>query len=564
LKGALLKGIFEGELSMNNEQTSPVYEVLNPRSKPPVVKQSPLSPRSPDLAGKRVYVIDMHIEGTYIFMEKVVELLADFLPGVEPVFKTKMSVYSSDDPELWDEVEKNAGAFVFGPGAATSGFTFGAQWSVVLEKRGVPGVFVLSEGYESAVQKTCHRKGMPQLRRVVTPSPAWGPKTLDEEMPRIMKEIVAQLTTPLSEEEKSAGDILPEGTAPIAMKGNLDEVQEFFIEKKWTDGLPVIPPTEEKVAAMISGTSHPPDEIITDSMPPLNLMVTVKNVATNGVMAGCHPEYMPVLLAMTEAFATGSYVASVQSANSFCFMVLVNGPIAKWIGMNSGVNALGPGNHANATIGRALRLILINQGGVEPEITLMANQGNNGNYSFAFAENEAASPWEPFHVTMGFKKKESVVTIMSGGWGHGGNGASRRDEPFNLHYIIEIIRAFQLPWGAVILLSPLLAKEISRERGFTKQGLQDYLHKNTTKTAGEFRSDPYYNTFIEPVLRGKKIYGVDNIWPLSNLKADDNEVIPIYGRSEFIRPVVVGGEAYAVFQAWKMAYPSAVSIDKWA
>jgi hypothetical protein len=194
----------------------------------------------------------------------------------------------------------------------------------------------------------------------------------------------------------------------------------------------------------------------------------------------------------------------------------------------------------------------------------MACQGNNSNYSFAFSENEAASPWEPFHVSMGFKPEQNTVTIMAGGWGHGGNGAGRRDEPVNLDNIVEIIRTFQLPWGAAILISPLLARSISKEKGFAKQDLQDYLQKNTTKTAREFRSDPYFNTFIEPVLRGKKIYSFDHIWPDGYLEADDDQRIPIYGRSEFIYPIVVGGEAYSVFQAWKMAFPSTVSIDKWA
>jgi hypothetical protein len=548
---------------MKNNESIPVYEVLNPRAKPPLIRQSPLSPRQTDLSGKKVYVIDMHIEGTYLFMEKVAELLPDLLPEAQSVFKTKLSVYSSDDPELWNEVVKNASAFIFGPGAATSGFTFGALWSIELEKRGVPGVFVLSEGYEHAVRLTCNRQGMPQLRRVVTPSPPWGSETLNKQMPRIMEEIVDCLTTPLADDEKSTRDIVPHETPTIAMKGNFHDVQEFFIENRWTDGLPIVPPTRENVANMLAGTSHAPDEIVTDAMPPLKWTVTVEKVAINGVMAGCRPEHMPVLLAIVDAFATGSFVASVQSANSFCFMVLVNGPIAKKVGMNSGVNALGPGNRANASIGRALRLFLTNLGGIEPGVTLMACQGNNSNYSFAFAENEEASPWEPFHVSMGFKREESTVTILSGGWGHGGNGAGRRDESVNLDHIIEIMKTFQLPWGAVILVSPLLAKQISDERGFTKHDLQDYLHKNTTKTAIKFKSDPYYNTFIEPVLRGKSIYGSDNIWPAWYLEANDNELVPVYGKSEFILPVVVGGDAYAVFQAWKMAFPSSVSIDRW-
>ncbi len=166
---------------------------------------------------------------------------------------------------------------------------------------------------------------------------------------------------------------------------------------------------------MLKGTSHRPEEIVTKAMLPQKWTATVENVAVNAVMAGCKPADMPLLLAMVEAFAKGGYASTVVFANSFSFMVVVNGPIAKAIGMNGDVNALGPGNQANATIGRALRLFLTNLGGLNPGTNLMACLGNPSNYSFAFSENEEASPWEPFHVSRGFKKEESVVTIFTGG-----------------------------------------------------------------------------------------------------------------------------------------------------
>lgn len=168
---------------------------------------------------------------------------------------------------------------------------------------------------------------------------------------------------------------------------------------------------------------------MTEAMLPERWKATVEKVAINGVMAGCKPVDMPVLLAMVEAFSKGLLEGTVVSANSFSFMLVVNGPIAREIGMNSEVNALGPGNQANATIGRALRLFLTNLGGLTPGINLMACQGNPSNYSFAFAENEEASPWEPFHVSMGFKREESVVSIFSGGWSHGGNRTGQGESP---------------------------------------------------------------------------------------------------------------------------------------
>ena len=432
----------------------PVYEVLNPRGAAPEIKQVSLSPRPQDLNGKVVYVIDSGVYGAYIFTKKVAELLPKYAPGVKVVYKDKPSIYSKNDPKLWDEVAKNGNAFVYGPAGGTSGFVWGGLWSVLLEKKGVPGVYVLSEGYEEAVQMACKGEGMPQLRRVVTPMPPWGSETLEKQIDKVMKQIVDNLTAPLKEEEKRTGVIAEEKPARVAMKGTLSEVQKYFYDQRWTDGLPIIPPTEQSVAKMLQGTSRRPEDIVTKAMLPQKWTATVENVAVNAVMAGCKPADMPVLLAMVEAFSKGSFENTVVSANSFSFMVVVNGPIAKAIGMNSDVNALGPGNQANATIGRALRIFLTNLGGLTPGANLMACLGNPSNYSFAFSENEEASPWEPLHVSRGFKKEESVVTIFTGGWNHGGNRTGVDGQPFSLDYIIEVIRAFQLPSGAAILLSP--------------------------------------------------------------------------------------------------------------
>jgi hypothetical protein len=410
----------------------PVYEVLNPRGTAPDIKQFSLSPRPQDLNGKVVYVIDSGVYGAYIFTKRVAELLPKYAPGVKVVYKDKPSIYSNSDPMLWDEVAKNGNAFVYGPAGGTSGFVWGGLWSVLLEKKGVPGVYVLSDGYEQAVHMACKGQGMPQLRRVVTPMPPWGAETLDKQIDKIMKQIIEGLTSPLKEEEKKTGVITQERLARVAVKGTLAEVQKYFYDQRWTDGLPIIPPTEEAVAKMLQGTSHRPEEIVTKAMLPQKWTATVENVAVNAVMAGCKPADMPVLLAMVEAFSRGSFANTVVSANSFSFMVVVNGPIARAIGMNSDVNALGPGNQANATIGRALRLFLTNLGGLTPGANLMACQGNPSNYSFAFSENEEASPWEPLHVSRGFKKEESVVTIFTGGWNHGGNRTGVDGMPFSL------------------------------------------------------------------------------------------------------------------------------------
>ncbi len=150
-------------------------------------------------------------------------------------------------------------------------------------------------------------------------------------------------------------------------------------------------------------------------MVPENLKVTVQKVAINGVMAGCPPKAMPVLLALFEAFNQRDYNSVVRPTNSFSFMTIINGPIRKELNMNAGTYALGPGNRANASIGRALRLFIRNLGGGRPGVNMMAVIGNISTYPFCLPENEAQSPWQPLSQDLGYKPTESVLSLFSGG-----------------------------------------------------------------------------------------------------------------------------------------------------
>ncbi len=213
---------------------------------------------------------------------------------------------------------------------------------------------------------------------------------------------------------------------------------------------------------------------------PEGLGVTVRQVAINAVMAGCLPEHMPVLLATIEAYQKFNLNSMLRSTNSFAFMQVVNGPIATALKMNSGVNAVGPGNLANAAMGRALRLFITNLGGGAPGVNIMAVIGANANYSLMFAENEAQSPWEPLAVTQGFRKDESTLTFYSGGWAHSGNyglGTELADVPPDL-------ARYQLPSGAVLIISPQRAEALARQ-GMSKEDVRKYLQQNATRPGRE-------------------------------------------------------------------------------
>ncbi len=195
----------------------------------------------------------------------------------------------------------------------------------------------------------------------------------------------------------------------------LEDPIEAAFDRGWSDGLPVVPPTEARVLNMLDGTSRNPGDFVCD-VPPDLAPLTVEHVAINAVMAGCKPEYMPVLLAAVEAACSDEFNMHGLLATTYFSgpIIIVNGPIAKAIGMNSGGNAFGQGNRANATIGRALQLIVRNVGGGRPGQVDMSMQGSPGKVGFCFAENTDDSPFEALATTRGLAEGVNAVTLFAG------------------------------------------------------------------------------------------------------------------------------------------------------
>lgn len=207
------------------------------------------------------------------------------------------------------------------------------------------------------------------------------------------------------------------GDAPLRARtielGDYDDEMESCYERGWTDGLPVVPPTDERIVRMLTGTPLPPDTVV-GSIPPDYAECTVEKVAINAVMAGCRPEYMPVVLAIVKAalrpeFAMHGLLCTTYFSGP---LVIVNGPIARAIGMNSGGNALGQGNRANATIGRALQLLIRNVGGGVPGGIDRSTLGNPGKYTFCFAEDESDANWQSLAEARGVPAGRSAVTLF--------------------------------------------------------------------------------------------------------------------------------------------------------
>ena len=200
----------------------------------------------------------------------------------------------------------------------------------------------------------------------------------------------------------------------VELGGGEDEFEAMF-ERGWSDGLPTVPPTQQRVLRMLSGTTRDPKEVV-GLCPPNLAPLTVEKVAINAVMAGCKPEYLPVVLAAVEAALDPAFsMHGVLATTMFVGPVLVvNGPVRRQIGMNGKGNALGQGNRANATIGRALQLVIRNVGGGKPQEVDRATLGNPGKYTYCFAEDEEGSSWEPLASDYGVARGVSAVTVFAG------------------------------------------------------------------------------------------------------------------------------------------------------
>lgn len=428
----------------------------------------------------------------------------------------------------------------------------------------MPTVAVHTHVFARLVKSVTQVSGMPTARQAFVPQPIVGrtPAELrayiEGEDPvnkkpfiRVMME---GLTNPLNDEDLK-GVSFDRSTPRLLDADTEDNLQQLFIKNNWTDFLPVVLPTEERVEQMLKGTSHAPDEVVGKLRPTVYREwweFTVEKVAVNAVMAGARPEYLPVILAQ----AASGISARSSSTTSFATISIVNGPIRNELGMNYGIGAMGPYNHANATIGRAFSLLSQNlQGGSVPNETYMGSMGNSYNYSSTYPEHEERNPWEPFHVQHGFKAEDNVVTTFLGGWYTLCGFGPRQHWEETFSRSIAACDTFSDP---ILILDPLSAREFV-ERGFdSKQKLSEWCAHNARMTAKEY----WDNQSVQTIYRPRAVAGIEP-WA-SRLQADPDEMIEIF-RPQDISIVVLGGGTQA---AWKMVSgmlreTSMVSIDEW-
>jgi hypothetical protein len=403
--------------------------------------------------------------------------------------------------------------------------------------------------------------GMPTLRQAYTPHPVVDRSAADLRAyidgtdpvsgRPFMQEVLEGLTGALDEADIQGLSF--ERTTPRLLEADTeDNLHRLFDENRWTDCLPIVLPTEERVEAMLKGTSHPSDEIVGRLRPTVfreSWEFTVEKVAVNAVMAGARPDYFPVILAL----AASGVTARSSSTTSFAAITIINGPIRNEIRMNSGIGAMGPYNHANATIGRAYGLLSQNlQGGSVPGETYMGSSGNWYAYTAVLPEAEERSPWQPLHVQKGFKPSESIATVFFGGWyTHAGYGP-RATWKEKMRHALAAVEQYSPP---LFVMDPIVARGFVNLGFDTKEKLIDWCADNALLTARE-----YWDNQSIQLLRPKAVAGIEPY--ASRLKAHLDDVIKIYEPSD-INIVVAGGETQG---AWKMisgALRATVSIDAW-
>jgi hypothetical protein len=345
------------------------------------------------------------------------------------------------------------------------------EWSFALDVETVPTLVRVQDGlvteriegwsrlqWESFVDVRPLGDGLPDHR------PGCGSRTLDPEVVRA--KAIARADAALRSRRVRLGDAE-------------DEI-EACIDRGWSDGLPVVPPTPERVARMLEGTQRAPDDTVA-TVPPDLVECTVEKVAINAVLAGCRREYMPVVLACVEAACTDEFNMHGLLATTYFSgpVVVVNGPITKRIGMNSGMNVLGQGNRANSAIGRAVQLVIRNVGGGRPGGVDRATLGNPGKLSFCFAEDEEGSPWESLASERGVSDGASAVTLFCG---EGPRGVvdqlSRTPESLARSFAMSLRSVahpkLAIAFDAMLVVSPEHASRF-RDAGWSKARLRSEL-----------------------------------------------------------------------------------------
>jgi hypothetical protein len=423
--------------------------------------------------------------------------------------------------------------------------------SAAIERAGFPTVSLVSTGFLKQAEVVARGLGIDDLKIAHYP----GTPMVDssEELQRkvetkLLPEIIEGLTS--ARQSARAAETHEPAPREIVSTGDLDEINEHFYEAGWTDGLPIIPPTVSRIERFLRYTDRAPDEVI-GVCPPDNREATVWNIALTGVMAGCHPEYMPVLIAVVEAVTEpGFRMQDAGSTPGWEPIITVSGPIVNQLDFNSGASVMRIGRRANSSIGRFLRLVLRNLAGFR----FAPHAGDKGsigqNFFVALAENEETCKeigWQPYSVDRGFAAGDNVVTVQSV-VATSPPIYSGSDDPLeHARVLAEVVGDTCRYWSAVgmtfsrldplIVMGPSIAR-VFAEHGWSKDRIRQYLYDNVWITAEDAERHAYYIGLTGFKLRDHVAKG---LLPAQYAQSEDPQRdVRVFQKAESIGIVIAG------------------------
>jgi hypothetical protein len=562
-----------------NAMSEPLYEVLWPLGRS-TVQEIDAKPRIADLSKATIGHLS-HYGFRHDEMIPVIEqVMTERYPGIKFVSaETFGNIHGPKHgkealPVLPDRLKEHGiDAVITGIGSCGTCTPAVVRASMVAERAGVPSTTIVATAFLKQASANARGEGMADL--CVSEFPGVIMTQSDEELRRNVAEvlvpnIIRQLTRPVTVETKATE---PEPRS-IVFRGTLDQVNQYFLEQQWTDGLPIVPPTVERVEAFMRFTDRDPGEVL-GVIQPENREATIWAVAVNGVMSGCRPEYMPILIGIVEAMSEPNFYARDFGATPGLEpMVIVNGPIVKQLGFNYETAVMRVGRQANTSIGRFARMFLRNLVGLRfsPDDTDKASIGLGMNV--ALAENEAAVSdvgWTSFAQDQGFSREDNVVTVQSVMCSTIPIYTAGDTAVEHLDRLVEIFGGTCAGWAhtgikkgknfPLLIISPGVAKIMARE-GLTKRDVQQYIYDHTKISVRNLYRHAWELGYTEYDLKQLHAEGMVSS---AYVESDDpDRLVPVFVKPEGIGIVLSGdpgrNQSKGYVQNQSHGYPTARKI----
>lgn len=472
---------------------SEIYTVLSPWSEADVEKQIGLCPRLDTLSGKTIGLFANFKGHSLMILETLSCILAQQFQNV--AFKSFQYPHADEirlNPEWFAKLQdwvRDCDGVIAAYGDDGSSTMYHGMNAAAIERLGVPTVSIAKRAVATNAARGAAMRMVPNLRLITTEVPDLSlyPKDsfqaiITENLEPIVSQVVDGLLRPLTEEEAHPSESASVKYAKAAFTGTYEEINRQFYLLGFTNGTPIVPPTREAVDNMLRGTDLAPDTVL-GVLAPKQGVITVEKLAVNAVMAGCLPTYFPLVIAIAQALADPEIsVPGWQcSVAGFAPMIIVNGPVRKDIDLNCVGNVLSPYFLPNTSLARVLALITLNIAGIRPTQEDKAYGGHEARGGVCFGEDEEESPWEPYHVSLGFAPEDSTVTLV---WFQNRSMIKGNNDPVNNIKILCGTDDIGFNPGATFIVSHTFAKTLSGI-GMSKQDVLNYVCEYARKPASQ-------------------------------------------------------------------------------